>query len=141
MTLSLEELSKLAEYKKSRQTTINTSVGTFSLLGIAFIVLKLTGCITWSWFWVLAPFWISICLSILIALFIFLMLWLIVKYDKKDINPVVEIEIAKEEPKEKVKEDESQKEQNTSEKVVKKTSTKKKSNGRSTKNKNEKTSK
>jgi hypothetical protein len=27
------------------------------LLLLAFIVLKLTGEITWSWWWVLAPFW------------------------------------------------------------------------------------
>ena len=27
-------------------------------LGIAFIVLKLTGVIDWSWWWVLAPIWI-----------------------------------------------------------------------------------
>lgn len=31
--------------------------GTLSLLGIVFIVLKLTGNITWSWWWVTAPFW------------------------------------------------------------------------------------
>lgn len=29
-----------------------------SFLGIAFIVLKLTHQIEWSWLWVLAPFWI-----------------------------------------------------------------------------------
>jgi len=28
-----------------------------SLLGVAFIVLKLTGVITWSWWWVTCPFW------------------------------------------------------------------------------------
>ena len=33
-------------------------ISTTSLLGIAFIVLKLTNCIDWSWLWVLAPFWI-----------------------------------------------------------------------------------
>lgn len=27
------------------------------LLGIAFVVLKLTGHIDWSWLWVTAPFW------------------------------------------------------------------------------------
>ena len=29
-----------------------------TLLGVAFIVLKLTGVIDWSWLWVLAPLWI-----------------------------------------------------------------------------------
>jgi hypothetical protein len=28
-----------------------------TLLGVAFVVLKLTGYITWSWLWVLSPFW------------------------------------------------------------------------------------
>lgn len=27
------------------------------LLGVAFVVLKLTGVIDWSWWWVTAPFW------------------------------------------------------------------------------------
>ena len=29
------------------------------LLGVAFIVLKLCGVISWSWVWVLAPLWTS----------------------------------------------------------------------------------
>jgi hypothetical protein len=29
----------------------------FTLLTVAFIVLKLTGVIDWDWVWVLAPFW------------------------------------------------------------------------------------
>lgn len=33
------------------------SIGVFGLLGVAFAVLKLTGVITWSWWWVTAPFW------------------------------------------------------------------------------------
>lgn len=30
---------------------------TFDILGIAFVILKLTSCIGWSWWWVLLPFW------------------------------------------------------------------------------------
>ena len=30
------------------------------VLGLIFITLKLTGHIAWSWWWVLAPFWIPI---------------------------------------------------------------------------------
>jgi len=30
-----------------------------ALLTIAFIVLRLTGVIAWSWWWVLAPLWVS----------------------------------------------------------------------------------
>jgi len=33
------------------------SIGSLTLVGIAFIVLKLTGHIDWSWVWVLAPLW------------------------------------------------------------------------------------
>lgn len=33
-------------------------VGFLGLLAIVFIVLKLTGYITWSWLWVLSPIWI-----------------------------------------------------------------------------------
>jgi hypothetical protein len=48
-------------------------VGFAGLLQVAFIVLKLTKVIKWSWLWVLAPTWISlgfglICLAIIIAL-------------------------------------------------------------------------
>ncbi len=32
-------------------------VGFFGLLAVALIVLKLTGYIGWSWWWVLAPLW------------------------------------------------------------------------------------
>lgn len=35
-----------------------------SLLGIAFVILKLTGVIDWSWWWVTLPFWGGIALVI-----------------------------------------------------------------------------
>ncbi len=34
------------------------------VLGIVFIVLKLCGVIDWSWWWVLAPFWIGLALCL-----------------------------------------------------------------------------
>lgn len=37
------------------------------LLGVAFIVLKLTEVIDWSWWWVTAPFWISAAVLLVIA--------------------------------------------------------------------------
>jgi hypothetical protein len=43
--------------------TATASVGGISfgsLLTIVFIILKLTGYITWSWVWVLAPLWIPV---------------------------------------------------------------------------------
>ena len=38
-------------------TTASGGVSALGLLGIVFVVLKLTGVITWSWWWVTAPFW------------------------------------------------------------------------------------
>lgn len=31
----------------------------FTLLGVAFIVMKILGLIDWSWLWVLSPIWIG----------------------------------------------------------------------------------
>lgn len=47
----------------------NTSggVGFVGLLTIAFIVLKLTGLIAWSWLWVLSPIWISVAVVVFIV--------------------------------------------------------------------------
>jgi hypothetical protein len=54
--------------------TKNVSVNfpIFGILGLIFITLKLTGHITWSWPWVLAPFWIPFGLALLIFLIVFL---------------------------------------------------------------------
>lgn len=40
-------------------------LGVCDVLGIVFIVLKLVGVITWSWWWVLAPFWIPLAIVVL----------------------------------------------------------------------------
>jgi hypothetical protein len=46
-------------------------IGFAGLLTIAFIVLKLTGVIHWSWLWVLSPIWIGLAIG-LAVLVIFL---------------------------------------------------------------------
>lgn len=43
-------------------------IGFVGLLTIAFIVLKLTEVINWSWWWVLSPLWITAGLVIAVAL-------------------------------------------------------------------------
>ena len=35
----------------------SNGLGVLGLLGCIFVTLKLTGYITWSWWWVTAPFW------------------------------------------------------------------------------------
>lgn len=55
----------------------NTTSGGISFVGlltIVFITLKLTGYITWSWFWVLSPIWISILAAILVVIGVVLLL-------------------------------------------------------------------
>lgn len=44
----------------------------FGLLAIVFITLKLTGHITWSWWWVLAPLWMPLPVLFVIFAIIFL---------------------------------------------------------------------
>lgn len=40
------------------------------LLGVAFVILKLTGYITWSWWYVTMPFWLPLVI-VLVAIFVF----------------------------------------------------------------------
>lgn len=59
-------------------STQSGGVGFTGLLTIAFIVLKLTGVIAWSWWWVLSPLWISAALVVAV-LFIVLIVWGVAK--------------------------------------------------------------
>lgn len=65
-------------------TTNRTSsggIGFTGLLTIVFVVLKLCGVITWSWWWVLSPIWISFGLVIAILLIAFV--FFIIKEERK----------------------------------------------------------
>ena len=42
------------------------SSSTSTLLGVVFIVLKLTHVIAWSWVWVLAPYWLPFALVLFV---------------------------------------------------------------------------
>lgn len=52
----------------NEDTKIQPRAGTniFTVVGVVFIILKLTGVIDWSWWWVLSPFWILAALSIIL---------------------------------------------------------------------------
>jgi len=45
-------------------------IGFGGLLTVVFIALKLTGYITWSWWWVLSPLWIGLALVIIIVVLV-----------------------------------------------------------------------
>ena len=57
----------------SNTATKTIGIGFTGLLTILFIALKLTGYVTWSWWWVLSPTWISFSIVFLI-LFIILII-------------------------------------------------------------------
>lgn len=41
----------------NKTVSVSAGVSGVELLAIAFVVLKLCGVMTWSWWWVLAPLW------------------------------------------------------------------------------------
>lgn len=53
----------------ANKTVYKTNFPILGILGLIFITLKLTGHITWSWLWVLSPFWIPF---VVVVVFLFL---------------------------------------------------------------------
>jgi len=53
-------------------------VGISFVVFIVFLILKLTGMITWSWWWITAPLWIGWCLLPLTVIIIVFVVILIV---------------------------------------------------------------
>ncbi len=43
-------------------------IGIFGTVGVVFTVLKLCGLVSWSWWWVLAPFWVPFSLALIVLL-------------------------------------------------------------------------
>lgn len=59
------------EMERSTKVMIGCqNISFFSLLGLTFIVLKLCGVISWSWWWVTAPFWGPIALVLAIVILV-----------------------------------------------------------------------
>lgn len=52
--------------KKNETTMVDLNPA--NLLAIVFVVLKLTGVINWSWWWVLSPIWIVWGVSLLLII-------------------------------------------------------------------------
>ena len=50
----------------SSSSSSSSGIGVLGLLGVAFVVLKLTGFINWSWWWVTLPFWGGLALVLFI---------------------------------------------------------------------------
>ncbi|MFD5864398.1 hypothetical protein ACFWGP_05570 [Agromyces sp. NPDC127015] len=60
-----------------------TGPGVLGILGVAFIVLKLCGVITWSWLWVLAPFWIPLSIGVVVLIVIGVTAFLLSRADHR----------------------------------------------------------
>jgi hypothetical protein len=59
----------VAVMSNSKSSSSSGGTGFFGLLTIAFVVLKLTNVIDWSWWWVLSPIiFLTVCIVALIAI-------------------------------------------------------------------------
>lgn len=54
----------------TNQSSVCGGVFFVGLLTIVFIVLKLTGVIGWSWWWVLAPMWVPCAVAAVLMVFL-----------------------------------------------------------------------
>lgn len=55
----------------ANKTVHNTNFPILGILGLIFITLKLTGHITWSWLWVLSPFWIPMVIAVVFVAIVY----------------------------------------------------------------------
>lgn len=53
---------------KEKNSGSSNGIGFFGLLTVVFITLKLLGKITWSWWWVLSPIWLTTIIAIVILI-------------------------------------------------------------------------
>lgn len=54
----------MSDKKVNSNSSSSSGIGVLGLLGVAFVVLKLTGIINWSWWYVTMPFWGGIAIGI-----------------------------------------------------------------------------
>lgn len=70
---------------KAMEESFNSIV---SIPLIIFVVLKLTGQITWNWLWVLSPLWIAYSLLGVFAVFLIALDWCLKRRTDKDIEAI-----------------------------------------------------
>jgi len=66
----------------SKSSNTSSGIGFFGLLFIVFLVLKLTGYIDWSWWWVTIPLWGGLAVVLIVIAIIALVVVLIDKFIK-----------------------------------------------------------
>ncbi len=57
----------------ANKNATDSGIGFLGLLAIAFIVLRLTNVISWSWWWVLAPLWGPAAITIIVLIIVFIL--------------------------------------------------------------------
>ena len=65
------------------KVNVNIGGGFLGLLTLLFITLKLCGVIAWSWWWVLAPLWMSWGIAIIGIVIVFITTFIFTAIDKK----------------------------------------------------------
>lgn len=70
------DLNKLNEVlnKEIKEELKSDGLGIFSVIQINFLILKLAGLVNWSWWLVLLPIFISIGISIIGIIFLFILM-------------------------------------------------------------------
>ena len=61
------------------ESKTSSGLGCLAVVGVMFIVLKLLEIqpiASWSWLWVLCPFWIGLALDIVLVLLALILVWL-----------------------------------------------------------------
>ena len=70
----------------NKPTVTSGGIGFTGLLTLVFIVLKLCNVITWNWWWVLSPLWISAGLTLLIVVGVFIAALILDTVDKYNLR-------------------------------------------------------
>lgn len=84
----------LEELKNREKPVVVCNTGALPLLGVAFVVLKLLKCITWSWWLVLSPFLVGICFIFLAAVLTTILMVNAERKEEKDsVSGVIHISI------------------------------------------------
>lgn len=77
VTERVESITEKLQDTKVKKTTNGFSYGSDlpDYLTVLFVAFKLTGIISWSWVWVLAPFWIPAVIALIAAVSLSIALW------------------------------------------------------------------
>lgn len=62
------------------QNLKNTQLGIWGLVFLVFLVLKLTGNLQWSWWWITSPLWLPLLLFVALSTLLFLVVVVLILF-------------------------------------------------------------